>query len=73
MAAIGGASREGATSVMFEGEKHRESSALTDGYARVPDVLKYLRMKHEMGSVECNAVVTRLVTSGYKKNSSKLS
>ena len=67
MASIGEASRVSAISVMFEGEKHRESSALTNGCARVPDVLKYLRVKHERGSVECNAVVTQLVTSGYKK------
>ena len=46
-AARGGASRVSAISVMFEGVKHRESSALTDDCARIPDVLKGLRVKHE--------------------------
>ena len=46
MAAIGGVIRGSAISAMFEGDKHRENSALTDDCARVPDVLKDVFMKH---------------------------
>ena len=47
MAAIGGVIRVSAVFAMFEGDKHRENSALTDDYARISDVLKEVRMKHE--------------------------
>jgi hypothetical protein len=73
MAAIGGASREGATSVMFEGEKHRESSALTEDCARIPDVLNDLRMKHKRWNcgMECSSNAASNIR--LKKKSSKLS
>jgi hypothetical protein len=47
MSTIGGACRVSAISVMFEGQKYRESSALTEDGARIPDVRKDFRMKHE--------------------------
>ena len=40
MEAICGVIRISAISAMFEGDKHRENSALTDDCARIPDVLK---------------------------------
>ena len=63
VAAIGGVSRVSAISVMFEGDKHRESSALTDDCVRIPDVLKDLRKKHERRKcgIECSSNTTSKV------------
>jgi len=47
MAAIGGVIRVNAISAMFEGDKHRENSALTDDCALIPNVMKAVCMKHE--------------------------
>ena len=46
MAAIAGVIRGNAKSAMFEGDKHRESSALTDDRVRIQDVLKDVVLKH---------------------------
>jgi len=51
-AAIGRVRRVSHISVMFEGYKHSKSSALTDDCARIPDVLKDSRMKHERRKCE---------------------
>ena len=57
MAAIVGASRVSSISVMFVGEKHRESIDLTDDCASIPDVMQDLRMKHESwkNGMECSS------------------
>ena len=53
MAAIGGVIRGSAISAMFEGDKHRGSSALTDNCARIQDVPKDVVIEHGR-SVEWN-------------------